>query len=306
MLFDCNINGDYSYCLSISNKKYEYMCRNFNAVGLRSPIHFAGPTDQKTPGAGCLRGHFLMVSQAKQKNLPYVFLYEEDTYPRPDIIQKFNYLKTTMPDNCGLFVMGYSGWKGTAIKINKDFYQFPVKPFGSHAYLIHRDCYDTYLNSLRIIKCPDKAFTSVNFAMYAKHPYWPTPTNILFIQKNIDCNCITSRLGGERYWYPNYETGLPVTASGAPLNFSEKLIDLESQFLEPIHKVSHPKWQYEKNLCKIENDTIQRFNEIGDLTTVEPNKVWTIKWRHSGKSETLILDRESNGCFYYHIVEMSK
>lgn len=301
MLFDCDINGDYSYCLSINSTKYEYMCRNFNAVGLRSPIMFPGPTNQKSGSAGCLLGHKMMITNAKIKKYPYVFIFEEDAYPRPDVLEKFQYLKNKIPINCGLFVMGYSGWKGPAIKINNDLFQFPIKPFGSHAYLIHSDCYDAYLRSLSLIKCPDKAFKSTNFTTCQKHPYWPNVSNILFIQKNIDCNCITSILGGERYWYPADNTGLPTTSSSVPVNFSDKLIDIENDFVKPIHKVSDLSWVYQKSLCKIEDNVIQRMNEYGDLEVIDPNKKWKITWRKTSKTELLVLDKSENNCFYYHI-----
>jgi len=244
----------------------------------------------------------MMVDYAKKQKFPYVFLYEEDAYPRIDVMDKFNYMKSKLPDNCGLFVMGYSGWRGPHIVINDDTIQLLHKPFGSHSYLIHSQCYDAYLNSCRMIRCPDKAFKSINFSRCIRHPYWPTVTNILFIQKNIDGNCITSKLGGERYWFPKLD-GTPITSSAPQDGFENKLIDVESDFLQPIHKVHQESWRFKNYLCRIENNVIYKFTEIGDMIEINPLKKWKIIWRNTHKVEFLVLDKCENMCYYYHIEE---
>ena len=47
----------YSVCMSINPKRYEYLCKNFNAVGLKSPSLFQGVRWNRGSNTGCVLAH---------------------------------------------------------------------------------------------------------------------------------------------------------------------------------------------------------------------------------------------------------
>lgn len=219
-----------AFCLSCNLERFHYLQKCFDAVGLKSPSLFPGAVT-KIGAQGCILGHLSMVMMARCLNLPYLVVYEDDAYPRPDVVTKFDLLINkleTIDFNWGILVLGrngeFSAWNNTpelfwsmnrtdaernshkslATIIEDDFISIPRNSNGSHAYIVNRCCYNEWLRSLLNNRYSDLALGQNNFKYHKV--YWTK--ELLFCQKQIDEKCMTkfnNMSGIGTYIYPyNY------------------------------------------------------------------------------------------------------
>lgn len=209
-MIDLNKN---SFCLTCNINRYRYLCKSFNAVGLESPKLFPGVHHPISGQTGCILGHIGIIMLARCLYLPYVIVFEDDAYPRQDVIEKFNEVIRILDDydpDWGMLSLGRNGelsfwdkppelfWtlskrnfelrsKSKVKIINNYLINIPKNPNGSHAYVIKKNCYNEWLHSLCLNKFADIAMGSCNF--HNNRIYWTK--ELLFVQKQIDKNCMT-------------------------------------------------------------------------------------------------------------------
>jgi len=192
-----------SFCLTIDDRRYNYLCETFKKYNLNAPKKYNGFSHFADKEAACLYGHMAIVMMARCLKFPYVCIFEDDAYPRKDIAQRLEYYISNKPWNCGIMVLGRNGQHGPVTDCG-EFYTVVKRPFGAHAYIVYENCYDQFLSACEKTKIADIALKG---ELYGENkPYW-TKDN-LFIQKNINKNCMSLNLVEKhgRYFYPNPET----------------------------------------------------------------------------------------------------
>ena len=191
---------DNFYCLTINDDRYNYTNNIFQKYGLPQLIKYTGFTNIDKKERCCLFGHMSLVMIARYLKLPYIFIFEDDAYPRKDILEKIEFYIENKPQNCGILIFGRNGEFGE-IELYKNYHIVKQRPFGAHAYLVYQNCYDDLIKSFELEKIADIALKGDNFKKYK--PYWTNEN--LFIQKNIDMNCMSKNLlekHNAKYFYP--------------------------------------------------------------------------------------------------------
>lgn len=271
----------YSYVITINNDRYEYQKRVFAHYGIPQPIKFDGLKKEPTPEDGCLYSHISLIMMARCLDFPYIVIFEDDAYPRKDIKEKLEYYLQRIPYNCGLLSMGKNGHRGLVEKFD-DFHIIKERPYGSHAYIVFKEAYDEYINSLEKQRVSDIAMRGNNF--YKCKSYWTNEN--LFIQKNIDVSAVSQT--SKRYFSPHPKTSDLMLTNIVPDGFEDKIPGILEK---EIHFVNHYSW---RGNCALnwENNIIKHCNDIGNLKSVSDN-VWKIEWENYPRSnEFLIKDTE--------------
>ena len=241
-----------AYCLSCNLDRFHYLQKCFERVGLNPPTLFPGAI-MKNGSSGCLIGHLSIVMMARCLNLPYLVVYEDDAYPRLDVIEKFNSIISelnSIDPNWGMLATGRSGetscwnnnpelfWvtyktdkernslKSNTIQIGKNFLSIPRNSNGSHAYIVRNWCYNEWMYSLLHNKYSDIAMAQCNFIK--NKVYWTK--ELLFTTKQIDSKCMTNLKGMNKsaFIYPyNYNkdfSGVAHITYTPPVGFVDELV----------------------------------------------------------------------------------
>jgi GR25 family glycosyltransferase involved in LPS biosynthesis len=199
------------YSLSINDDRYNYQCEIFKSRGLPIPFKYKGFKNCEKKEKCCLFGHMSIIMMARCLNFPYVFIVEDDAYPRKDVVDRLNFYIQNKPYNCGILVVGRNGESGNITQYDKDYHIVHQRPFGAHSYIVYKECYDSLLKSMENVRIADIALKCDNFKDYI--PYWTNDN--LFIQKNIDNNCMSKHLVDKygNYFYPKENGCLGVFCS---------------------------------------------------------------------------------------------
>lgn len=300
-MFDESSLESHSICMSINPKRYNYTCENFKAVGLKPPSLFKGVRWIRGSNTGCVLAHMTILKMCLMWNLPYVTIYEDDAYPRPDIKEIWKDIVKYIPDNCGILKLGSSSYRGSHVVKNSHIWSMTSgTAYGSHAYMIRRELYGRLIQKMMDLNVPD---VSMNLEYYLDLEYRPYVLSLdsqLFIQKNINIDNIISRQGGQRYWYPNPKdlTGL---TSGKPCkNFVDKLIDNDLDYLEDMCVIRNKNWKKGKKSGIVTDKLIYTKEEDGLLEKLS-NNMWKINWAN-GNTDTLRFDEEIDGIKFYTIL----
>lgn len=303
MLFNCYLDKN-AYCMSINDRRYEYLCNNFIYVGLTPPKLFKGVRWNNGSNMGCLLGHIAIVMMARQLKLPWVTIYEDDAFPRPDVLWMFSKIKSYVPSDCGLIKIGSSSLRRGHKKINNFVFETDGEgvSFGSHAYIIRRECYDMFLENLQVAKVPDVAMSHKYFEKSKYKSYGLFLNSMLFIQKNIDNDNIISSKGGQRYYYMHPTKYIGCTSGLPPEGFEDKLFSDDDKYITKICVVLNDNWKNKKKTAQMEEDMIQTKDEKGRLSRIEEN-LWKIRWDNIGKEEYLKYEETKDGTEYYKIIQ---
>lgn len=300
-MFDTSSLDTHSICMSINPKRFNYLCENFKAVGLNPPKLFQGVRWNRGSNTGCVLAHITILNMCKLLHIPYVVIYEDDAYPRPDIKQKWAEILNMMPDNCGLLKLGNSSYRGDYVSVNSCMYRMNSgTAFGSHAYIVRNELYNTLIQKMVDLNVPDVAMNLEYYTGYYK-PYVLNMEYHLFIQKNINIDNIIAQKGGQRYWYPNPvdKTGM---TSGKPCKyFVDQLIDDEYKYIENISVVYNTEWKKGRKTAIVKDNLIYTKDEDGTLERINDNK-WKINWS-TGSINTLLYLNEKDNIKFYKIEE---
>jgi len=297
---EIDLNG-HAFCMSINKKRYEYLCKNFNAVGLQSPKLFRGVRWNKGSNTGCVLAHLAIIAMCRCQDLDYCIIYEDDAYPRPDVIPMWEKIRKTVPSNCGLLKLGNSSYRGNIRHINEYIdIMMTGAAYGSHAYIIKKEMYNFVLDNMVKENVPE---SYLNYEVFKKHPFKPYTLNFdseLFIQKNISMDNIIASKGGQRYWFPSKEKNYGCTSAKPCEHFVDKLIPDEDEYVEKLAIIYCRRFKKQKKTGCVKNNVLYTKDESGDLTPIGKNK-YTIKWHNSGLKEYVILDKELNGVSHYYV-----
>ena len=85
-----NLN-DNSFVLTVDDNRLNEFYHIFDAFGIKRPINYKGIVSEDHITA-CRLGHLSIMKIAKEKNLPYVIIFEDAACPCKDIINKFQRL----------------------------------------------------------------------------------------------------------------------------------------------------------------------------------------------------------------------
>lgn len=193
------------YCLTINTIRYGYTDIIFRKYGLPHLIEYKGFTSNtfRDSEKSCLFGHMSFTMIARYLSLPYYFFFEDDAYPRKDVKERLEFYIENRPPNCGILVLGRNGEYGEIDNTYENYHIVKERPFGAHAYLVFKEAYDELIKSFEKEKIADIALKGNNFTNYK--PYWTN--EYLFIQKNLDSNCMSKNLVEKRgnYFYPKLD-----------------------------------------------------------------------------------------------------
>lgn len=101
----------------------------------------------------CYLSHRNAILKAKELGWPYVCIFEDDAYPRTDIVRLLNFYLSDVPDKCNLLILGNYRLMEFSL-FNQKFYNHVVA-WGSHAYVVFQKGYDQYLSLLDSVKIAD-------------------------------------------------------------------------------------------------------------------------------------------------------
>lgn len=272
----------YNYVLSINQDRYEYQQKVFDHYGIPKPQKFKGLTREPNGELACLIGHMTLVMMARCLNYPYIVIFEDDAYPRKDIKEKLDFYLSNIPDNCGILCLGENGHRGTLQK-EDNYFIVKERPYGSHAYIVFKEMYDDYINSLEKQRIVDMSLRANNFYRYK--PYWTN--ELLFVQKNIDNLCMSSKYHKAiRYFKPHPQTG-DLSLSNTPPDGFEDTIDGIKE--KKTIFVKHFSWS---GNCILDEDKMKLAHGADNATIKQiKDNVWKIDWvSYPNANEFLILE----------------
>ena len=132
-----NISDIYCINLKIRNEKRNQLKKQFKRRNLNVKFHIVDL--HKNPKIGCINSHFEIISKAKEKNIPYVIILEDDA----KFLKSLNNIPTPPKDWDMLYLGGYIKERFSEYNSNWDC----VSSWCTHAYIIHSRIYDKVLNN---------------------------------------------------------------------------------------------------------------------------------------------------------------
>lgn len=139
-----------SFVITIDDERYNLFKQTFKASGLMPlPKRFDGVVDRNNTGAfNCYLSHRKLVLNAKEMNLPFVCVFEDDAYPRKNIMKELDILLDNIPHFCKVLSLGYIySFPGASVPYLDSFYA-PFYGYGGHAYVVFKEAYDDYIATL--------------------------------------------------------------------------------------------------------------------------------------------------------------
>jgi hypothetical protein len=267
----------YSYCLTVDDDSYQYLCGVFKYFKLPIPKKHRGIINNEKGPTCCYIGHLSLVMMARTLDLPYITIFEDDAYPCIDIINGLNFHLEDIPDDCGILSYGHSSRKGWITDCGK-YCIFNEKPTGAHAYTVFKSAYDDFIASLEKEEISDRAMKGINFKDSKIKPYWTY--RCLFIQRTIHTKRMSCKVKGSfTYVYPGND-GCAAFTNEPP----EGWLHIPGEQLSIKESLDY---SFEINLQK---NIIYRDNgDTGKLTHIEANK-WMVTWEASGTTDYLYLN----------------
>lgn len=139
-----------SFAISIDKDRYNLLVKIFdNTFGIGNhPKLFTGCTNKELSGPQkCKLSHVTIVKKAKQMNLPFVVLFEDDAYPCIDAKRKLEGILYGIPANTNLLLLGWSNYnKGKSQNFSNNINLLTTIFSGSHSYILFKNGYDKFLN----------------------------------------------------------------------------------------------------------------------------------------------------------------
>lgn len=244
----------YAFCITCNLNRYKYFAKCFQSVGLEQPRIFPGIRHQQKGYEGCRLSHMGLMMMARTCNFPYIVIYEDDAYPRKNVIEKFNDILNDLNNHhisWNMLSLGRNGefsghigdpelfwvkYKTTkkrnslhsnAKNVTDKIIDIPRNPNGSHAYIVKRECFNEWLYILTYGKFVDICMGSSNFTK--NRILWTK--ELLFCQKQIDNNSMTvtnSNLQNPKFIYPyNYNrdfSGVCNIFNDPPIGFDKEIV----------------------------------------------------------------------------------
>lgn len=135
-----------AFCLSVDKRRRDNFTRIFSKLFGVVPRFFDGYTDNPNGRINCNVSHMAMVKMAKAMGMPYITIFEDDAFPRPDAKYILGECMKHVPVDATMVVWGFGNSPGNLSVVN-EYMQRAEKPdylWGSHAYTIFKSGYDKY------------------------------------------------------------------------------------------------------------------------------------------------------------------
>lgn len=87
-----------TFVISMNDKRLEVFKKIFNHYNIPEPILFNAATSRDGT-KGCLLSHWALYKIAETLNLPHIIIFEDDAFPRKDIIEYFNNAIACVPED---------------------------------------------------------------------------------------------------------------------------------------------------------------------------------------------------------------
>lgn len=138
-----------SFVISINNERYKQFVKYFTEYKLNTPLPrlIQGAVFRNISGVdNCSISHYTIVKLAMSLNLPFVCIFEDDAYPCINVKNKLEMYLEHIPDDTECILLGNIGIMHDNDKEKTDYY-IPVKrEVGSHAYILFKSQYQTYVD----------------------------------------------------------------------------------------------------------------------------------------------------------------
>ena len=138
-----------SFIITIDDSKYKMLDRIWNSYFQDSSLKniFYGSHNKKFSGPwNCAQSHINVITHAKNKDLPFACVFEDDAYPCIDCERKIDDMLCVIPKNADMIVLGWSNVRhGVVQDFSQPFNKITGCIYGSHAYIIFKSAYDRYL-----------------------------------------------------------------------------------------------------------------------------------------------------------------
>lgn len=138
----------HSFVITIDEKRFNdfkaiFKCQKLSPL----PKRFDGTTDWwNSPQYNCYLSHKKAILEAKKRKWPYVCVFEDDAYPCVDVKKEMEKVLKNVPDECGALALGYICILG-ATGLDNGF-MTGFRCYGTHSYIVFRDAYDKYIETL--------------------------------------------------------------------------------------------------------------------------------------------------------------
>ena len=185
--------------ITIDRDRLSLFKKVFKAHGLNQPYprKFTGvKLFYNTPQYNCARSHKAVIEHAKNLNLPYVCIFEDDAYPINGVKEKLRICLSQIPDDCAVLMLGSIQTIGGKPKPEGNFIR-GIESYGGHSYMVFKDYYDQYLTLLNKFPEGDGPLYNTDNQIIPRSKFF-MPVENLFIQHNYDIthNCNTGYV-----WY---------------------------------------------------------------------------------------------------------
>lgn len=165
----------YSYVISIDENRYRLFNQIFLKKHIPSPLLSIGSTDRSlTSIQNCAKSHLNIVKLAYEKNMPYVFIFEDDAYPCKDIYNKFERYLSCIPKDAKLILFGWSSHsKRNPQCFSKLYNKITSIISGAHSYVIFKDAYSQYIDYMtnnNNAKADNEIFQIINHSYVINYP----------------------------------------------------------------------------------------------------------------------------------------
>ena len=152
MKLSCSQILQNSFVITIDKQRLLTMHKLFRRNGLSpSPNVIFGCIDSRLSHVQrCAQSHVNAVQHAKQIDLPFVVVFEDDAYPCIDCAAKLQKCFVNMPDNAQLILLGWSSFPNGTQSTYRPFNRIQTwKISGAHAYVLMKQSYDVWLSFFR-------------------------------------------------------------------------------------------------------------------------------------------------------------
>lgn len=136
-----------AFVITIDDKRYEMFCDIFDFYGIPIPQKFEGVKCDNGV-IGCSKSHYSVVKLAKERNLPYVMIYEDDAFPRNDCLEHFFYSMENVPKDWDFLKLEDIHIEQYDITCDVNDYWFRGKVgggSGTGCYIIRESGYDMFI-----------------------------------------------------------------------------------------------------------------------------------------------------------------
>lgn len=149
---------NHSFVITIDENRFDNFCKvfqyhklnplpkRFNGYTLPNDIHKDIGLIKTSNICNCSFSHISIIKMAESMNWPFVCIFEDDAYPCKDITNKLQLSLNNIPTGIDMIKYGYTDIRNQndLCTSNDNMFFMNAKTWGSHAYIIFKQYYNTY------------------------------------------------------------------------------------------------------------------------------------------------------------------